>query len=42
MLWDSCMIPKVEGGLCLIDVATHGGILATKWVVKCLEGCFPW
>lgn len=40
--WDVCTIPKEEGGLGLIDVATQGSILAAKWVVKCLEGGAPW
>jgi hypothetical protein len=31
-------MPKKEGGLDLIYVATHGCILYTKWIVKCLEG----
>jgi hypothetical protein len=33
---------KDEGCLGLIDIATQGSILATKWVVRCLEGCSPW
>jgi hypothetical protein len=33
---------KVEEGHGLIAVATHGSILATKWVVRCIEGAAPW
>ena len=33
---------KDDGGLGLIDIATHGCILVVKWVVRCLEGCAPW
>ena len=36
--WDVCMMPKDDGGLGLIDVSTHVSILASKWVVRCLEG----
>jgi hypothetical protein len=40
--WAVCIMPKDEGGLGLIDVATQGNILAAKWVVRCLEGSSPW
>lgn len=40
--WDVCIMPKDEGGPGLIDVATQGSILATKWVVRCLERSSPW
>lgn len=40
--WDVCMMPKDDGGLGLIDVSTHVSILASKWVVRCLEGSSPW
>jgi hypothetical protein len=40
--WDVCIMPKDEGGLGLIDVATQGTILVAKWVVRCLEGTSPW
>lgn len=33
-----CTMPKEEGGLNFIDVATQGHILAAKWIVRCLEG----
>jgi hypothetical protein len=40
--WEVCTMPKEEGGLSLIDVVTQGHILATKWIVRCLEGFAPW
>ena len=40
--WDVCIVPKDVGGLRLIDIVRHGCILATKWVVRCLEECAPW
>jgi hypothetical protein len=40
--WDVCTMPKDEGNLGLIDVATHGNILGVKWVVRWLEGLSPW
>lgn len=40
--WDVCMIPKDEGILGLIDVATQGSILAAKWLTRCFEGSSPW
>jgi hypothetical protein len=40
--WDVCIMPKDEGGLGLIDVATQGYILEAKWVVRCLENTSPW
>lgn len=39
--WDVCTSPRDEDGLGLIDIATQGSILTTKWVVKCLEGFSP-
>ena len=40
--WDVCIMTKDEGGSGLFDIATHGLILETKWVARCLEGCAPW
>ena len=40
--WDVCTMPKDECGLGLNDIATRGSILATKWVVRDLEGSSPW
>lgn len=40
--WDAYIMPKDESGVGSIDVATEGSILATKWVVRCLEGLSPW
>jgi hypothetical protein len=34
--WEIFIMPKDEGGLGLIDVATQGTILDTKWVFICL------
>lgn len=39
---DVCIMPKEEGGLGLIDVATQGCVLAAKWVIKCVEGASSW
>jgi hypothetical protein len=36
--WDVYIMPNDKGGLGLIDVATQGSILTTKWVVRYLEG----
>lgn len=40
--WELCTMPKEEGGLGLLDVATQGRILAAKWIVRCLGGSTPW
>jgi hypothetical protein len=36
--WKVCIMPKDEGGIGLVDVATLGSMFATKWVVRCLDG----
>lgn len=41
MPWGVCTMLKDEGGLGLIDIATHGCILESKWVVRCMEGSAP-
>ena len=40
--WEWCCIPKKLGGLGMRDVKKQGISLATKWVLKSLEGCEPW
>ena len=40
--WDVFTMHKDGGGLDLIDVETQNNILDTKWVIRCLEGSFPW
>jgi hypothetical protein len=40
--WDVYVMPKDEEGLGIIDVVTHGFILVSKWVVRCLKGTSPW
>jgi hypothetical protein len=40
--WHVCTMPKDEGGLGLINVATQGFILVAKWALRCLEGDAPW
>ena len=40
--WDVFTTHKDGGGLDLIDVETQNNILDTKWVIRCLEGSFPW
>lgn len=37
-----CMIPKDYGVLGLINVAIHGSMIFSKWVVRCLEVSSPW
>lgn len=39
--WDVCIMPKYEGGLGLIDVASQGSILEAKWVIQCSKGSPP-
>ena len=35
-------MPKDQGGLGKIDVATQNNILVAKWLNRCLEGSSPW
>ena len=39
--WDICTMAKDKDYLGLIDVETQGNILATKKVVRCVEGSSP-
>ena len=40
--WNFCTMPKNEGGIVLINIATQGSDFETKWVVRFLEGYSPW
>lgn len=40
--WDVCTMPKHEGCLGLIAVASQDSILAANWVLMCLKESAPW
>lgn len=40
--WDWCCLDKLQGGLGLKDLRLQGIALASKWVVRSLEGGEPW